>query len=206
VDSPYTIFSTTGFRSWDDMYRGFEDMGSEPGGGGGWSKTHFYMFCACEINFFTKSKNIGMMYALGHNGLINMGAAGPDGPDQLFRTPYIQALSSGMDFGQAFIYAIKQTSWFNPASRYYNLLGAGTLRSQPYIQYGSYVIADQIFNNGLNIFNMNAVLIRNVTVNGNGTLQVNAHSSSFGIHSEIVVRPETVFSPTGTNEVHLKAY
>jgi hypothetical protein len=206
-NASYQIFSNGGFAFSDYFNRNYENMGNEPGGGG-WSKTQFYMFCACDINNFTKSKNIGTMYALGHNGLISMGAGGPDGSDQVMRSPYINTLKNGIDFGQAFIYALNQIAywWPEPRSRYYNLLGAGTLRSQPYIQNGSYIIADQTFNDGQYIFNYGTVLIRNVNVNGNGSLTVNAHNTTFGRHSEIVVRPETVFSPTGTNEVHLKAY
>jgi hypothetical protein len=51
------------------------------------------------------------------------------------------------------------------------------------------------------------VLIRNVTASGNWevTSTYNRSSSPFGAHGEIVVRPETVLSPTGSNEVHLLA-
>jgi hypothetical protein len=207
-NSSYQIFSTRGFAFNDYYCRNYEDMGNEPGGGG-WSKSQFYMFCACEINNFTASKNTGMMYALGHNGLVNMGAAGPDRADQVIRTPYIEALSTGMDFGQAFIYALNQRTVYgrrNPSIEYYNLLGAGTLRAQPYIQYGSYVVADWVISEGWFTSAMNPILIRNVTVNGNGSWTVESYNTPFGTHSEIVIRSETVFSPTGANEVRLEAY
>jgi hypothetical protein len=204
-DVSHQIFSTGGFAFSDYFNRNYEDMGTEPGGGG-WSKSQFFMFCACEINNFTKNKNIGMMYALGHNGLINMGAAGPDDPNQVLRTPYIQALSNGMDFGQAYIYAVNVTSKWAPSYQYYNLFGAGTLHAQPYIQYGSDVVADQVITYDQTLFSSNPVLIRNVSVTGNVSWDVSSSNMPFGTHSEIVVRPETVFSPTGSDSVRLKAF
>jgi hypothetical protein len=208
VDDPSTIFSTTGFRSTDDVYRGFEDMGSEPGGGG-FSKTQFFLTNACSINDFiittgTTDKNVGNLYALGYNGLICMGMTESDaGGDD--KGPYTRALRDGNCFGQAFLAKINSPGMFGYR---YALLGAGTLRAQPYVQFRSDVIQDQVINDMRLVSTNNPVLIRNVTVNGNGNLNVVTDSttgSPFGMHSEIVVRPETVFSPTGINEVHLLA-
>jgi hypothetical protein len=87
-----------------------------------------------------------------------------------------------------------------------NLLGAGTLRAQPYIQFGSIIISNRVINSGLVQTENAPILIRNVTVNGNGSWDLTSYHNSgspFGTHAEIIVRPETIFSPTGTNEVHL---
>jgi hypothetical protein len=139
IDSPSTIFSTTGFRSNDDVYRGFEDMGSEPGGGG-FSKTQFFLTNACSINDFlcnnpgTTDKNVGNLYALGYNGLICMGTTINDFQGDN-KGPYTRALRDGNCFGQAFLAKINQ----NFDGRY-ALLGAGTLRAQPYVQFSSEII------------------------------------------------------------------
>lgn len=205
VDDPSTIFSTTGFRSPDDVYRGFEDMGTEPGGGG-FSKTQFFLTNACSINDFiittgTTDKNVGNLYALGYNGLICMGMTITDnGGDD--KGPYTRALRDGNCFGQAFLAKVNVDFYG------YALLGAGTLRAEPYVQFRSDIIQNEVINDIRSVSTNNPVLIRNVTVNGNGNLYVVSDSttgSPFGIHSEIVVRPETVFSPTGIYEVNLVA-
>jgi hypothetical protein len=216
-NDPSGIFSAEGFHSNDDVFRGFEDIGSEPGGGG-ISKTLFFLTNCCEINnFLTQptplNKNIGNLYALGDNGLICMGASTSDYTNHL-KDSYITNIQAGNDFGQAYL-AYSNTYFFtNPSIQFgdhnsaYNLLGAGTLRAQPYIQYGSITISNRVINSGCTQTESNPILIRNVTVNGNGSWDLTSYHNSwspFGTHAEIIVRPETVFSPTGTNEVHLKA-
>lgn len=205
VNNPGTIFSSTGFHLSDDVFRGFEDLGSEPGGGG-FSKSQFFLTNACSINDFTysrateKDKNIGNLYALGYNGLICMGATTNDyGGDD--KGPYTRALRNGNCFGQAYLDKINA---FFSTSYLFTLLGAGTLRAQPYIQYGSEVIRRRVISDTQSVSTNNPVLIGDVTVNGNGDWHVTTThdgSSPFGTHPEIVIRPETVISPTGSNEV-----
>jgi hypothetical protein len=205
VDNPSTIFSTTGFRSNDDVYRGFEDMGSEPGGGG-FAKTQFFLTNACSINDFifntpgTLDKNVGNLYALGYNGLICMGTTTDDGQSD-DKGPYTIPLRDGACFGQAFLAKINQ----NFGGRY-ALLGAGTLRAQPYAQFGSMVLEGFHVGNPRTDTTDKPMLIRNVTASSNWVVTSTHRSSSpFGTHSEIVIRPETVLSPTGINEIHLVA-
>jgi hypothetical protein len=208
VDDPSSIFSTTGFRSTDDVFRGFEDMGTEPGGGG-FSKTQFFLMKACSINDFiyiwgsTLDKNVGNLYALGYNGLICMGNTIAD-PESDDKGPYTRDLRDGRCFGQAFLAQANSPFCFNQR---YALLGAGTLRSQPYIQFGSDIIENEDITYMRLVSTNNPVLIRDVTVTGNGNLYVTSTyvdgASPFGTHGEIVIRPETVFSPTGINDVHL---
>jgi hypothetical protein len=51
------------------------------------------------------------------------------------------------------------------------------------------------------------ILIQNVTISGSGNWIVTSNNSGMPAqtHSEIVVRPETHFAPTGSNMVDLKA-
>jgi hypothetical protein len=207
-NDPSGIFSAEGFHSSDDVLRGFEDIGNEPGGGG-ISKTPFFLMTACDINNFlitfpTLNKNIGNQYALRDNGLICMGAATADQPFPQDKKVFIDSVQHGSDFGKAFL--AQSNLHFNFPQ--YALLGAGTLHAQPYIQYGSITISNRVINSGWTQFESNPILIRNVTVNGNGNWDLTSCHNSwspFGTHAEIIVRPETVFSPTGTNEVHLHA-
>jgi hypothetical protein len=208
VDDPSTIFSTPGFRSLDDVFRGFEDMGSEPGGGG-FSKTQFFLTNACSINDFiyiwgsTLDKNVGNLYALGYNGLICMGTSNSDleGND---KGPFTRALRDGGSFGQAYLEKIN-SPFFSEVL--FVLLGAGTLRAQPYVQFGSMVLEGFHVGSPRTDTTDKPVLIRNVTASANWVV-TSTHSSSSpsGTHGEIVVRPETSLSPTGSNEIRLSAY
>jgi hypothetical protein len=73
----------------------------------------------------------------------------------------------------------------------YNLLGTGTLRAQPYVQFGSIIISNRFINSGLIQAENAPIIIRNVTVNGNGSWDLTSfhdNGSPFGTHSEIIVR------------------
>jgi hypothetical protein len=206
IDDPSGIFSTTGFHSLDDVFRGYEDLGSEPGGGG-FSKTQFFMSTACSLNDFTYiggstfDKNIGNLYALGYNGLISFGSSETVGGGDN-KTSFTLALRNGYCFGQSFL-AQSNSNFFHS----YALLGAGTLRAQPYVQFGSMVLEGFHVGNPRTDTTDKPVLIRNVTASSNWVVTSTHRSSSpFGTHGEIVVRPETSLSPTGSNEIRLSAY
>jgi hypothetical protein len=84
----------------------------------------------------------------------------------------------------------------------------GNLRAQPYIQFGADIEQNRTITTYENISLNQPILIRNVTVNGNGNWSVTSNNSITippGTHSEIVIRPETDLAPTGTNVVDLKA-
>ena len=222
-DRPDTIFYTKGFYTDDEVMRGYEDMGEEPGGGGN-SKPQFYFMDACGINNFicthtdaghdpnpqnTIAKNLGTLYALGHNGLVCMGAADEDLPG-IDRSYFTKAINNGMDFGEAFL-TFQNTRFVVGDSNkiitnFYILLGAGSLLAQPYIQFGSSIEEYKTITWCDTVDYNTPVFIDNVTVNGQGTYVITSwhHSSSpFGTHAEIVIRPETDFAPTTGHEVHL---
>jgi hypothetical protein len=213
-NNPSGIFTTTGFLTDDEVLRAYEDMGDEPGGGGN-SKSQFFLTNACGINNFISthppsdkdpnfgsaiSKNLGNLYGLGHNGLICMGAADDDHPGDN-KAPFTTALRDGKDFGEAYI-AQQNSHWNYP---FYTLLGAGNLRAQPYVQYGTYIEQPRTITGNESTSTYAPVLIQDVNVNWPGNWTVTSThdaSSPFGTHSEIVVRPETHFADS--SEVHLR--
>jgi hypothetical protein len=225
-NNPWRIFATKGFFSEDEENRNYEDMGDELGGGG-YSKSQFFLMKACQINNFIStlpsngdpntngnsiSKNIGNLYALGHNGLICMGATTNEGflND---KSLYTTNLRDGKDFGEAFqTYQNAYFSTYNDTifTALYSLLGAGSLRAQPYVQYGTYTEQPRTITDNEGTSTHAPVLVQNVNVDstGNWTItSINDHdgSSPWGTHQEIVIRPECHFAPKGTNEVHLWA-
>lgn len=143
---PQGIFSANGCYTSDAVDRSYEEMGDEPGGGG-LSKTQFFLISAGQINNFihclghvnsgdttihngspTLSKCLGTLYALGHNGLICMGTVTADYLQDSY-DPFISSLARGKDFGQAFLDQQNARSF----GEVYSLLGAGSLKSQPYV-------------------------------------------------------------------------
>jgi hypothetical protein len=223
-NEPSELFNMNSCFTEDEQNRGYEDMGDEPGGGG-YSKSQFFLMKACEINNFIStsppladdpnpgtaiSKNMGNLYALGHNGLICMGTASSDCPGES-KAPFTTALNDGKDFGEAFL-AQQNSSWFincgSGGLMVYALLGAGSLRAQPYVQYGADIEQNMTITTPQNPLNLyQPVLVQNVTVSGSGNWSITSNNSGMppGTHSEIVIRPETDFAPTGTNVVHLVA-
>jgi hypothetical protein len=219
-NTPSEIFSTNGRFHEDEQNRSYEDIGDEPGGGG-YSKSQFFLMKACEINNFIVtspgndpgaiSKNLGNLYALGHNGLICMGTASSDCMGEN-KTPFTTALKDGKDFGEAFL-AQQNSSWFlscvpGAVLNVYALLGAGNLQAQPYVQYGSDIEQNMTISTPQSPLNLyQPVLVQNVTVSGSGNWSITSNNSGMppGTHSEIVIRPETDFAPTGSNVVHLVA-
>jgi hypothetical protein len=214
-NAPWPIFSTQGFFTNDEVARNYEDMSDEPGNNGS-SKVPFYFTCACQINNYifshpsTTDKNIGNLYALGQSGLICMGVATDTWPD-IEQTTFANVIKSGADFGEAFL-AQQNAHWYHsiydPSSFIaYCLLGAGTLRAQPYVQYGSDVEEYQTITTTQTLSKNSPILIDNISVNGSGNWTVTStHNSSspFGTYSEVVIRPECDFAPTGTRVVDIK--
>jgi hypothetical protein len=207
ASTPDAVFSTKGFFTNDAVNRNYEELGSEPGGGG-LIKPQFYLTCACNLGKFTVAKNNANLYALGHNGLICMSAATSDWSYN-DKTPYVAALSEGLDFGEAYLRKQNASFWSGWTYLIEVLLGAGTLYAHPYVEFGSVIEESKTITTATTRTTNSPVLIRDVTVNGAGSWHVtstyNATSSPKCTHSEIVVRQETHFAPTGTNEVHLLA-
>lgn len=219
INNASQVYTTTGCYTNDGEYRSYEDMGSESGGGG-IAKPVFFMTNACQINCFTQTwvpasdlppyysgpafiRNLGNMYALGNNGLICFGAASDD---DLYgsKAAFTSALRNGRDFGEAFL----AQQPFSLVNLTFALLGAGSLQAQPYIQYGSYIEPPRTISDTESTPSSAPVLIQNVNVTGSGKWTVTStigSGSPVCARSEIVVRAECDFAPTGTNVVDLKS-
>ena len=204
------IFTTQGFFTNADVDRHYENLCYEPGGGGK-TKTQFYCMNACNINFFTQwrsgpiDKNVGCLYALGHNGLICMGAASEDDAS-ITKDTFFTSLEMGKNFGEAYLAQSNKNFFSNSYCVDYALLGLGALRSDAYIQYGSVMMSYESYTTqNHSVVTDKPVYIQNVTVNQNGGLSItssNIASSPECSFSEIKIRPSTQFSPTSGHEVH----
>ena len=207
INQPYGIFAATGFYTSDDVGRGFEDMQDEDTINHlALSKVPFFLSACCETNWFTKTNCIGNLFALGHNGLISMGCATIDYMLNNNDSSFTTTLNKGKDFGQAFL--AQAQSEFN--SIIYTLLGAGSLKAQPYVQFGTTGYYFQTFSAGTSITQNSPILLDSVTITANGgnvsVLSTTTAGAPLGTHAEVVIQPEThIYPPSAGNTVDIKA-
>lgn len=163
--------SSSGFYTNQDETRSYYSMQDD----GGQSKTPFYLLQACHINPFNYPNCLGLLYAMGHNGLISMGTTTANWMNW-YNEIFIAELKKGNNFGKAFL---KQAQWKFPG-RYddgnYALLGSGTLKSRAYNPYYDYETLN-LFNTDIENYNLiyvkNGVSIHdNVTVQNEGSLKI----------------------------------
>jgi hypothetical protein len=204
------IFSTPGFFTDDWVDRSFISMQDEDNTNHrAYSKTPFYLASACYnndfiyINSLCSIDNTGNLEALGHNGLICLGTSSDGNPDA-YNDPYINTLASGKDFGQALVaQAQAHTSFYGYSL--FCLLGAGTLRAQPYVQYGTEKEENKTVSTTVTKSSTNPVLIRGVTVSSSGNYTVTSTVTTSPpqqcSHSEVVIRGETVFTQGCTADI-----
>jgi hypothetical protein len=196
------IFSTPGFFTSDCVNRSFISMQDEDGTNHNkFSKVPFFVTNACYINDYiyinNSMDNLGNLYALAHNGLTCLGTSDLNFQYRKYDA-YTNALNSGLDFGQAFLAQanVYFSDRFYPDGLYI-LLGAGTLRAKPYIQYGSEKEENKIISTTVTKNSTNPVLIRGVTVSSGGnytvTSKVVTSPPQQCSNTAIVIRGETSF-------------
>jgi hypothetical protein len=120
-------FGSTG--RWDPPYYSYVDMTLN---GGGASQPLFYDSHGCDNANIFELNCLVQMYAMGHHGLIGMGASIGFYPKE--RKTYYTSLGKGQTFGKSFL------QWLNSGEPYdytsnIELIGAGTLRAREYIPY-----------------------------------------------------------------------
>lgn len=117
-----------GFRCANWYNRAFYNMQDD----GGQSKVHFFMGAACQINNYLYEDNIGLLYAMGHQGLIMMGNAYDNSQDNDF-LPYTGMLKTNNNFGAAYLNFVN--SYYPDPDDNFILFGSGSLKPQPYHPY-----------------------------------------------------------------------
>jgi hypothetical protein len=205
VPSGSTVFLAPGFYTNDWVNRSFEDMQDESSTHNKYSKVPFFLICACSIDNYLYQNpspgsmdNLGSLLALGHNGLICMGTSDNNFPARSY-APYINDVASGLCFGRAFIDQANSSFFLDGSNNLqcmYALLGAGTLRAQPYIQFGSVLEQNKTVSTTVTNNSTSPVLIKGVTVTSAGIYTVSSTVTTTGqncAHSDIEIRPETVF-------------
>jgi len=133
IVTPSNIFNITsrgtkGFRLLNWYLRSFHDMQDD----GGQSKIPFFEIYGCSAGNYLVPDNIGLLYAMGHEGLSSFANSTPLYIDVLFG-PYTLTLGNGGNFGEAYLSMAQ--SCFPDADDNFILFGAGTLYSDPYISY-----------------------------------------------------------------------
>ena len=93
-------------------------------------KVLFYQDYGCSNVNYNFDDCLGQMYAMLQNGLICMGSSKIYYPKD--HAEYTDSLGNGGSFGQAFLYYLNSKK-YNPNYQSLALIGAGTLKLQPYI-------------------------------------------------------------------------
>ncbi len=126
VDNEYP-----GFIREDSLNRAYYSMLDD----GGPSKVPFYILQTCHINCYTFDDNLGLLYAMGHNGLMSVGSSNPNGGIGEFSL-FLGALGRGLTFGEAFLHMANDPSKAGVAGGdKFILCGAGTMKAQAYRDY-----------------------------------------------------------------------
>ena len=168
----FDIEHRDGFRCCINLNRGFCNMRDD----GGPSKVPFFYAAACEISNFYYSDNLGLLYAMGHSGLIMMGNAHPNTEDF---SEYTESLGNDNCFGKAFLSYVNSNMSTNNA---FNLFGAGTLKPQAYIPYYQNIVKNENFvyndSHGRMAFAARDSIILNSSqyqeINNNGFIELKA--------------------------------
>jgi len=191
--------SDPGFVRLDSLNRSFYSFRDE----GGPSKTPFYLLQACHINCYTADDCLGLVYAMGHNGLISIGSSNANGgfkenPSYQPRFEYkyfIEALNKGLNFGEAFLY---MSNNYSPGilggihgNDKFILCGAGTLKAQAYHPYSDCMF---LLINNADITTIESHFVEQiVTINGIMGSSTTVHSGgglSITAGDDIVILPE----------------
>jgi len=194
--------SDPGFVRLDSLNRSFYSFRDE----GGPSKTPFYLLQACHINYYTADDCLGLLYAMGHDGLMSVGSS--NGNSGFFESKFeynyfLEALKQGGNFGDAFLYMANNYSSGIIDNDKFILFGAGTLKAQAYRPYSDCMF---LLINNADITTMESHFVeQNVTINGMTGSSTTVHSGgglSITAGDDIVILPE--FHAEYGSEMHLK--
>lgn len=153
---------------------------------GGISKVNYYVLLACRISDYTFEDNLGLSYAMAHNGLISIGTS-TSAAHNANMSLIAKELAAGKSFGNAYLSFVRSKT-NNHLYRFYQLLGAGTI--SPY-RYKKYVNGESLhmqnelidYNMEDNFYNNNVNISSNVIIKANGKLNITAGR-------EIIINPE----------------
>jgi hypothetical protein len=114
-----------------NMDRAFLNMYDDKGP----SKVPFFVNKGCELSRFTATNNVGLLYAMGYNGLISIGSSLIQLSSYSYSN-YTDTIFRGSSFGQAYMRITKNYRKYLQSSDQ-ELLGAGTLKADAYKPYYS---------------------------------------------------------------------
>ena len=117
-----------GFRLKNWYNRSFCDMQDEPGGQ---SKVLFFEGIACKICNYYEPDNLGLLYGMGHAGLIMLGNSYDNSAGNDY-TEYTERLRDGDSFGEAYLFYANRDFRLRHFNDNFILFGAGTLKTKSY--------------------------------------------------------------------------
>lgn len=188
VDEQSPNFSFPDWNSRSLMDIQDEDMESHKK----YSKVPFFLANSCHLNEYSNvtggaGNNVGLLMAMTQNGLISMGSINSNDRARKY-LGFISAINKGQCFGDAFLSYVNTESGLSDVS--FIMLGAGTLKAQAYVNYGSTLMRDYTLANGMFNYETPLHLINVSTIAG--------RISTIITNKEIRIAPETVFNRGST--------
>ncbi len=161
---------------------------------GGPSKVPFHILQACHINYYTFDDNLGLLFAMGHDGLISVGTSNSNHLVGEF-VVFLGALGRGLNFGKAYLEMANNYSGGYGGGVHgidkYILFGAGTLKAQAYKHYSDCML---LLINNADITTIESHFVeQNATINGmagSSTTIYNNGALSITAGEDIVILPE----------------
>jgi hypothetical protein len=147
---------------------------------GGIPKTPFFIANSCHLSEYTGStingaNCLGYLFAMLYSGLISVGTTNNNWTASSYST-FIQAINDKKDFGQAFL-AQAQEVYPNKlfvSDEQYQLIGAGNLKAEAYIPFGSPLLANTSVDSVIDVDYPSAVTLKNYIVNPTGDVSIGA--------------------------------
>jgi len=177
-----------GFIREDSLNRAYYSMLDD----GGPSRVPFYILQACHINSYYVDDNLGLLYAMGDDGLMSVGSSNANrGTDEFPR--FLGALSRGLSFGEAFLYMANNSSGGVASGDRYILCGAGTMKARAYRDYAdmiSMMTNNHDFTSDTTYYVERMVWIN--TIPGSITIVSSNASLSITAGEDIIILPEFV--------------
>ncbi len=175
-----------GFILVDSLYRSYYSMLDD----GGPSKVPFYVQQTCHANTYTVDDNLGLLYAMGHNGLMSIGSSNPNSGWEEYKW-FLGAVGRGLSFGEAYLYMVNNHGGTNGGDKFI-LCGAGTLKAKPFRDYVDTLALD--INN--HTFTSDTLFVeRTVDINsvsGSTTTIGDNVSLSITAGEDIIILPEFI--------------
>jgi len=165
---------------------------------GGPSKTKFFIHNVCDLNLYTLTDRVGLLYAMCHGGLISFGTTLTN-YGSTDNKPLLRIVQNGGCFGDGLLEMAKSARFKLAGDPRFSLLGAGTLKAYPYKPYIDY---DTLLITNKDLTKIETYWVKDKVEIKDSVNILNGAALNIVAGNWIVIRPE--FHAEKGSEMHLK--